>query len=81
MADIAAVEMEEGGLKVAKDLFAGAAGGIAQVLLGEFFGFGLGFDWRCCGCCLLVSRVLILVTCWRSGMKNEDQDRGMLGGC
>ncbi|TVY88662.1 Carrier protein YMC1, mitochondrial, partial [Lachnellula willkommii] len=36
MADIAA-EIEEGGLKrTLKDLFAGAAGGIAQVLLGEF---------------------------------------------
>lgn len=35
MADIAA-EVEEGGLKrTLKDLFAGAAGGIAQVLLGE----------------------------------------------
>ena len=37
MADIAA-EFEEGGLKrTLKDLFAGAAGGIAQVLLGELF--------------------------------------------
>jgi hypothetical protein len=36
MADAAAAEIEEGGMKVAKDLFAGAAGGIAQVLLGEF---------------------------------------------
>ena len=37
MADVAAVEIEEGGFKkTAKDLFAGAAGGIAQVLLGEF---------------------------------------------
>jgi hypothetical protein len=36
MADVAA-EIEEGGLKrTLKDLFAGAAGGIAQVLLGEF---------------------------------------------
>ena len=36
MAD-AAAEIEEGGLKrTLKDLFAGAAGGIAQVLLGEF---------------------------------------------
>lgn len=35
MAD-AAAEMEEGGmLRTMKDLFAGAAGGIAQVLLGE----------------------------------------------
>jgi solute carrier family 25 (mitochondrial carnitine/acylcarnitine transporter), member 20/29 len=35
MAD-AAAEIEEGGLKrTLKDLFAGAAGGIAQVLLGE----------------------------------------------
>jgi len=36
MAD-AAADIEEGGLKrTLKDLFAGAAGGIAQVLLGEF---------------------------------------------
>lgn len=36
MAD-AAAEMEEGGMvRTLKDLFAGAAGGIAQVLLGEF---------------------------------------------
>lgn len=36
MAD-AAAELEEGGaLRTLKDLFAGAAGGIAQVLLGEF---------------------------------------------
>lgn len=35
MADIAA-EIEEGGFaRTLKDLFAGAAGGIAQVLLGE----------------------------------------------
>lgn len=35
MADIAA-ELEEGGMaRTLKDLFAGAAGGIAQVLLGE----------------------------------------------
>lgn len=35
MADIAA-ELDEGGLKrTLKDLFAGAAGGVAQVLLGE----------------------------------------------
>lgn len=37
MAD-AASEIEQGGLtRTLKDLFAGAAGGIAQVLLGEFF--------------------------------------------
>jgi hypothetical protein len=36
MAD-AASEMEEGGMmRTLKDLFAGAAGGIAQVLLGKF---------------------------------------------
>jgi hypothetical protein len=36
MAD-AAAELDEGGLaRTLKDLFAGAAGGIAQVLLGEF---------------------------------------------
>lgn len=30
-------ELEEGGMmRTVKDLFAGAAGGIAQVLLGEF---------------------------------------------
>jgi len=35
MADVAA-ELEEGGVtRTLKDLFAGAAGGIAQVLLGE----------------------------------------------
>ena len=38
MAD-AAAEMEEGGMvRTFKDLFAGAAGGIAQVLLGESHG-------------------------------------------
>jgi solute carrier family 25 carnitine/acylcarnitine transporter 20/29 len=37
MAD-AAAELDEGGVaRTLKDLFAGAAGGIAQVLLGEFF--------------------------------------------
>jgi hypothetical protein len=36
MAD-AAADLEEGGVvRTVKDLFAGAAGGIAQVLLGEF---------------------------------------------
>ncbi len=36
MAD-ASAEVEEGGMvRTLKDLFAGAAGGIAQVLLGEF---------------------------------------------
>jgi solute carrier family 25 carnitine/acylcarnitine transporter 20/29 len=36
MADVVA-ELEEGGFKrTLKDLFAGAAGGIAQVLLGKF---------------------------------------------
>jgi len=36
MAD-AAAELDEGGIsRTLKDLFAGAAGGIAQVLLGEF---------------------------------------------
>ena len=36
MAD-AAAELDEGGVvRTLKDLFAGAAGGIAQVLLGEF---------------------------------------------
>ena len=36
MAD-AAAELDEGGIKrTLKDLFAGAAGGIAQVLLGQF---------------------------------------------
>ena len=35
MAD-AAAELDEGGIKrAAKDLFAGAAGGIAQVLIGQ----------------------------------------------
>ena len=38
MAD-AAAEMEDGGMvRTFKDLFAGAAGGIAQVLLGESLG-------------------------------------------
>lgn len=37
MADVAN-ELEEGGMmRTVKDLFAGAAGGIAQVLLGKFF--------------------------------------------
>lgn len=45
MADIAA-ELEEGGFKRnLKDLFAGAAGGVAQVLLGEF-----SFVLESCGC-------------------------------
>ena len=36
MADVAA-ELDEGGVaRTLKDLFAGAAGGIAQVLLGKF---------------------------------------------
>lgn len=36
MAD-AAAELEEGGMaRTLKDLFSGAAGGIAQVLIGEF---------------------------------------------
>ena len=36
MAD-AAAELDEGGVKRAvKDLFAGAAGGVAQVLIGQF---------------------------------------------
>lgn len=36
MADTAA-ELDEGGMvRTLKDLFAGAAGGVAQVLLGEF---------------------------------------------
>lgn len=36
MGDVAA-ELDEGGVvRTLKDLFAGAAGGIAQVLLGEF---------------------------------------------
>ena len=38
MADAKEVLEEAGGFKrTAKDLFAGAAGGIAQVLLGEYF--------------------------------------------
>jgi solute carrier family 25 carnitine/acylcarnitine transporter 20/29 len=42
MAD-AAAELEEGGVvRTLKDLFAGAAGGIAQVLLGEFERLFLG---------------------------------------
>ena len=43
MAD-AAAELEEGGMvRTLKDLFAGAAGGIAQVLLGKF-GFLISAD-------------------------------------
>jgi hypothetical protein len=42
MAD-AAAELEEGGMvRTLKDLFAGGAGGIAQVLLGEFEGSKFG---------------------------------------
>jgi solute carrier family 25 carnitine/acylcarnitine transporter 20/29 len=37
MADAAAEVEERGVSQTAKDLFAGAAGGIAQVLLGKFF--------------------------------------------
>ena len=42
MAD-AAADIEERGasLDTVKDLFSGAAGGIAQVLLGEYLGFRL----------------------------------------
>lgn len=44
MADIAA-EFDEGGFaKTAKDLISGAAGGIAQVLLGEFL-LVIDFNW------------------------------------
>lgn len=48
MAD-AAAEIEEGGMvRTLKDLFAGAAGGIAQVLLGEFvFGSGWFLEFNC----------------------------------
>ena len=43
MAD-AAAELDEGGaVRTLKDLFAGAAGGIAQVLLGKLLGFVLLF--------------------------------------
>lgn len=45
MAD-AAADIEEGGMvRTLKDLFAGAAGGIAQVLLGEFGLLLVGFNW------------------------------------
>lgn len=51
MADVAN-ELEEGGMmRTVKDLFAGAAGGIAQVLLGEFFSsvsFSTSGDSFCC---------------------------------
>lgn len=41
----AAAELEEGGVtRTLKDLFAGAAGGIAQVLLGEFEYFVSGIE-------------------------------------
>jgi hypothetical protein len=47
MAD-AAAELDEGGaVRTLKDLFAGAAGGIAQVLLGEF---GAYFFCSCSNC-------------------------------
>ena len=39
MAETAAIEMEAqggGGLQTAKDLFSGAVGGIAQVVIGSF---------------------------------------------
>lgn len=37
MADAAHADAQEGGAKVAKDLFSGAVGGIAQVLLGMYY--------------------------------------------
>lgn len=65
MAD-AAAEMEEGGMvRTLKDLFAGAAGGIAQVLLG---GFGISLLRYSSG---LIEISLSMVTCGRKkwGMK------------
>ena len=50
MADAANDIEEHGGLaRTVKDLFAGAAGGVAQVLLGMFrvFASFLSFDFRC----------------------------------
>lgn len=45
MAD-AAAELEEGGLaRTFKDLFAGAAGGMAQVLLGELGSLVVSCSW------------------------------------
>lgn len=63
MAD-AAAEMEEGGMvRTLKDLFAGAAGGIAQVLLGksivpayENWNAAQSFGFNSCLC--LASRVV-----------------------
>jgi solute carrier family 25 carnitine/acylcarnitine transporter 20/29 len=44
MADAAADMEENGMLRTMKDLFAGAAGGIAQVLLGEFYTAAYSID-------------------------------------
>jgi hypothetical protein len=44
MAEIEAEVVAGGWARTAKDLVAGAAGGIAQVLLGEFHLFFLGLD-------------------------------------
>ena len=46
---MADVQVDGGGLKrTLKDLFAGAAGGVAQVLLGQFF-YISAFSWICIG--------------------------------
>lgn len=57
MAD-AAAELDEGGVvRTLKDLFAGAAGGIAQVLLGEF-------DICCRSTAVSESGFSVEITCW-----------------
>jgi hypothetical protein len=57
MAD-AAAELDEGGaVRTLKDLFAGAAGGIAQVLLGEI---GVQFSFSCA---IESTNIFIQVTC------------------
>lgn len=56
-----AAEIEQGGaVRMLKDLFAGAAGGIAQVLIGMVFLFGIVFYCvSFLGCCSLRSRALL----------------------
>ena len=68
MAD-AAAELDEGGIKrTLKDLFAGAAGGVAQVLLGQsiiivfvgYFSFVLDYLYFIMPSCAAISRKMPL---------------------
>ena len=65
MGDVVAEIEERGFVRTLKDLFAGAAGGVAQVLIGmtfDFFGFLLlPFAGRCYA--ILVCHVLHRSTC------------------